>query len=86
MKHMGTKALEKNRLILRCFNIDDAQAMFDNWASNVEVTKYLTWPAHKDVSVSKAYIESLIQNYSNANTYDWGIELKKAGQVIGSWG
>ena len=43
MKHIGTKVIETRRLILRPFTMEDAQPMFDNWASDPEVTKYLTW-------------------------------------------
>ena len=56
MNHKGTVALETERLILRRFTIEDADAMFKNWASDAEVTKYLTWPTHTDVSVSQAVI------------------------------
>ena len=44
MQHKGTKSLQTNRLILRRFEESDAKAMFDNWASDSEVTKYLAWP------------------------------------------
>ena len=86
MKNLGTVTLETNRLILRKFNIDDGEVMFHNWASDNEVTKYLMWPAHKSLDISKEYIKSLISNYSDPRTYDWGIELKEIGQVIGSIG
>ena len=86
MKNLGTVTLETNRLILRKFNMDDGEVMFHNWASDNEVTKYLMWPAHKSLDISKEYIKSLISNYSDPRTYDWGIELKEIGQVIGSIG
>ena len=35
--HKGTKVLETQRLLLRKFKIEDAQNMFDNWASNPNV-------------------------------------------------
>ena len=34
MNHIGTKVIETERLILRPFTMADAQAMFDNWASD----------------------------------------------------
>ncbi|MBR2067612.1 MAG: GNAT family N-acetyltransferase, partial [Solobacterium sp.] len=49
MKHLGTKTIETSRLILRKLNDDDAEAMFRNWASDNEVTKYLTWPTHNNI-------------------------------------
>lgn len=49
MKNLGTKYLETERLELRRFVIEDAEAMFENWASDAEVTKFLTCPAHESV-------------------------------------
>ena len=46
MKHIGTEYLETQRLVLRRFTLEDAEAMYKNWASDIEVTKYLTWPTH----------------------------------------
>ena len=44
LTHKGTQQLETRRLILRRVRREDAQAMYDNWASEEQVTKYLTWP------------------------------------------
>ena len=57
MRHCGTQLLETDRLILRRFETGDAEAMFRNWASDPNVTKYLTWPAHTGIGVSKAVLE-----------------------------
>ena len=43
MNHKGTIKIETDRLILRRFTIDDAPDMFKNWASDPEVTKFLSW-------------------------------------------
>lgn len=86
MEHKGTVTLETDRLILRQFCLSDAEAMYDNWANDPEVTKYLTWPTHKDIKISQEYIKSLLSSYKSNDNYDWGIELKEIGQVIGSIG
>lgn len=86
MKHKGTVVLETERLILRRFELSDADAMFNNWASDGEVTKFLTWPTHSDVSVSKAVIDSWLPLYENLNHYSWAIVLKETGEPIGSTG
>ena len=44
MRHCGTKEIRTLRLTLRRFVPEDAPAMFRNWASDPEVTQYLTWP------------------------------------------
>ena len=37
MKHLGTVTLETERLILRRFELSDADSMFKNWAGDSEV-------------------------------------------------
>ena len=49
--------IETDRLILRQFQFDDAETMFSNWASDSEVTKYLTWDAHQSVEVTKQILQ-----------------------------
>lgn len=84
MIHKGTVTLETERLILRRFFATDAEAMFKNWASDTEVTKYLTWQTHSDISVSKAVIDCWLKLYENLNHYSWAIVLKDLNEPIGS--
>ena len=39
LAHKGTVTLTTPRLILRRFTVDDAQAMYDNWATDEKVTR-----------------------------------------------
>ena len=84
MNHLGTQTIETNRLILRKYKDDDAQYLYKNWASDDEVTKYLMWKTHKDVSVSKEWIDFLKSNYDRKDFYEWTIVLKDIDQPIGS--
>lgn len=86
MKHSGTKRIETKRLILRKFTTDDAEGMFNNWAGDDEVTKYLTWPTHSSVEVSKKIIGMWEQENDSLNNYQWCIELKELGKAVGSIG
>ncbi len=76
MKHCGTQRIETDRLILRKYVIEDAAAMYKNWASDKEVTKYLTWPPHASQEISQGVIEDWIKQYSNESYYHWTIVLK----------
>lgn len=86
MNHIGTQTIETDRLILRKARPADAQFMFNNWASDDEVTKYLMWQSHKNLKESKERIDFLINNYKRPDYYDWLIELKELGEPIGSIG
>ncbi|MBR3954017.1 MAG: GNAT family N-acetyltransferase [Clostridia bacterium] len=79
MKHCGTQKLETDRLILRRYICEDAAAMFKNWASDGEVTKFLMWKTHDSVEVSKSIITDWLQQYSDERYYHWAIVLKENG-------
>lgn len=83
--HKGTQTIETPQLILRRFTVDDAPAMFRNWASDPEVTKYLTWPTHPNEMVTVSVVQSWVNGYQQANYYQWAIILKENGsEPIGS--
>ena len=84
MEHKGTKRLETERLILRRFVTEDADAMFRNWACKEEVTKYLTWPPHANADATRELLATWISQYENPSFYNWAIELKEIGEVIGN--
>ena len=84
MTHKGTQTIETSRLILRRAVPEDAQPMFRNWASDPEVTKYLTWPTHTSMDVSRWVCKDWVSHYDEPNYYQWAIELKEIAQPIGS--
>lgn len=84
LKHQGTQKLETDRLVLRKFKEEDASDMFTNWTSDSEVTKYLSWSAHSSVEISKQLIGMWVDSYNNMEHYQWAIELRETGDVIGN--
>ena len=86
MNHKGTVELETERLVLRKFKLEDAKEMFNNWASDEEVTKYLTWEAHKNIKITKSVLSEWVESYSNLDFYQWGIVIKDTNELIGSIG
>ncbi len=84
MKHCGTQRIETERLVLRRFVIDDASAMYKNWASDDAVTKFLSWPTHTSQEVSEYVISEWVKEYTGEKYYHWTIELKNIGEPIGS--
>lgn len=85
MKHLGTKRIETERLILRQFTMEDATAMYQNWASDPEVTKFLTWSPHAGIEITKTVLLKWVSSYDETK-YQWCIALKETNEAIGSMG
>lgn len=83
LTHKGTQTINTERLTLRRFALDDAEAMFKNWASDPEVTRFLTWSPHGDIGVSKGVVEQWASEYKANSIYNWAIELSELGEPIG---
>ena len=85
MRNLGSIELETKRLFLRRFVVEDAKAMFENWASDSENVRYVTWDPHPNPQVTQASIERWLLHYQEENTYKWAICKKEdPKQVIGN--
>lgn len=77
--------IETERLTLRRMRADDAEDMYE-YASQKEVTEYLTWFPHPDVRYTRDYLEYLGTRYRVGDFFDWAITLKDTGKMIGTCG
>ena len=84
MNHSGTRRLETERLVLRRLTASDADKVFKNWASDPEVTRFLTWPTHTNVEDTKHIIGTWLPLYEKKDYYHWAITLKESGEPIGT--
>jgi RimJ/RimL family protein N-acetyltransferase len=84
VNHKGTKLIDSTDIILRPFTIEDTWQAYENWTSDPEATKYLTWKTHEDVNVTEGIVRSWIENYKDKDFYHWAIQLQGSGEVVGS--
>jgi len=77
--------LHSPRLLMRPFVLDDALALF-SWASDPEVTRYLRFHLHEDVSESKRVISHWIEEMRTPPFFHWAIVHNQTGSVFGSIG
>ena len=78
------KRIETKRLILRRFTLEDAEDMFNGWCNDPEVTRFLTWPPHGNVEVTKNILKDWISEYENGDYFNWAMELKETGKIVGN--
>ena len=80
----NTERLITNRLILRRFEKTDAVMMFNNWATDINTVKHLEWDMHANIDETNEYIEYVLEKYKKDYTFNWCIEERETGEVIGS--
>jgi ribosomal-protein-alanine N-acetyltransferase len=78
-------ALETERLVLRRVRLADAEDVFA-YASDPEVTRYLSWETHRSVEDSREFLRSLLERYRKGEPASWGLVYKASGRFVGTGG
>lgn len=82
-KHIPT--LKTERLTLRKMKVTDAADMYE-YSKDPNVTKYLLWESHADISQSLEYLRFLQDKYRAGNFYDWAIVFRENNKMVGTCG
>src|SRR6185503_14750924 len=75
--------IETERLVLRKPRLDDAHAIFDGWAQDPEVTRYLTWRPHERLEQTQEFMHACIRLWEGETRFPYMMTLKENSQVIG---
>ena len=75
--------IETKRCILRKFTKNDIDDLYE-YASDSEVTQFLSWDTYKSIDMAVDYIENVLLKYSKNEIAPWGIEWKENSKMIGS--
>ena len=82
LTHKGTQTIRTARLTLRRFTVEDAQQMYDNWASDARVTRFLTWEPHVSPEATAELLSEWVAAYLAPSCYNWVMEYE--GRCIGN--
>lgn len=83
---MKTPVLETRRLILRPLTLADGEDIYQNWATDPEVARFMRWSVHESVEVTKDWLKEVEASIELDVAYDWGFVLKENHMLIGSGG
>lgn len=82
LNYNGTPILTTQRLLLRPFTVDDAPAMYQNWATDPLVTRYVTWNVHPSPDFTRELLTAWVAEYERPDYLNWVITLN--GTPIGN--
>ncbi|GHU73265.1 GNAT family acetyltransferase [Clostridia bacterium] len=85
-RYIGMDSMETPRLIIRPFELTDAEAMYRNWAGDPEVTRFMTWEPYENAEGTLERISLWIEGYAKQEEINWAIVLKEIDEPIGSIG
>ena len=75
--------MESERLILRPPTLADAPAIFAAYASDPEVTRYLTFRTHASAAETRAYLKGCLRDRRAGRKFVWLLEEAGDGGLLG---
>lgn len=66
-------SIHTERLTLRPARMDDAAAIFDSYARDPEVTRYLTWTPHRSVAETEELLRGVTNVCGGDPQYHWAV-------------
>ena len=77
---------ETFRLTLRQPEMGDALLIFERFASDPEVTRFLGWPRHRTIEDTKAFLQFSAEEWKRSPAGPYLIISRADGQLLGSTG
>jgi len=77
------KKFDAVRLHLRKPLISDAVPIFEQYAQDADVTKYLTWQPHKNLTDTKEFLRRCVNVWKEGIAFPWAIIRKSDQQFLG---
>ena len=77
-------AFDTPRLRLRPTVPDDAPAIFESYAQDAEVTRFVSWSVHPSVAVTRKFVEEYcVAGWAKGEVFSWLIRLAEGGDAAG---
>jgi [ribosomal protein S5]-alanine N-acetyltransferase len=71
------------RLLLRPPEVADAEAIFQAYAQDPEVTRYLIWRPHPDVATTEAFLAQCVDGWARGSHLTWVIVPRAEERPVG---
>jgi RimJ/RimL family protein N-acetyltransferase len=83
---MAPHSIETARLVIRRPSANDAAAIFDRYAGDRDVTRYISWPAHTSVADTEAFLAFADAQWERWPAGPYLIFSKADGTLLGGTG
>ncbi len=83
MTHRLPEEIHTPRPLLRRPNASDAEAIFQSYAQDKQVCRFLVWSAHSAVAQTEEFIASCIEAWNTANRRPYVISEQGSDAAIG---
>jgi ribosomal-protein-alanine N-acetyltransferase len=75
---------ETARLRLRPARPEDAPVIFETWAQDAEVSRYVTWPPHRSIDDTREFLRYCAAGWEKNGPFVWVIVPRETSGPVGT--
>lgn len=75
--------LQTARLVLRPPRLEDAGAVFDGYAQDLDVCRYLTWTPNESLAQTEDFMRERLRKLDEGKAFTWAITRHSDDKLIG---
>lgn len=75
-----------DRLMIQKLRYEEAEEIFYAYASKHEATRFMSWPTHRSLDDTLAFLAYADRSWKSGTDYSFSIRLKSSSRLIGSFG
>lgn len=75
--------IQTERLVLRPPRLSDAQSIYEAYAQDAEVTRYVIWRPHQSVQETERFLSDCVASWERGDAFPWVMTLREDGKLIG---
>src|SRR5436190_19905292 len=74
---------QTSRLLARPAALADAHVVFEDYASDPDVARYMTWKPHRSVEETIEFLRRCERVWMGESAFPWTLWLKESGAFVG---
>jgi len=79
-------AIQTEHLLLRRLTRDDAKDIFEGWAQDLDVTRFLLWHPHRSIEDTHAFLAHCDEAWADGREFSWGVIPRAERTLVGTIG
>jgi [ribosomal protein S5]-alanine N-acetyltransferase len=77
------ETIETPRLLLRLPCLADDEAIFEGYAQDPQVTRYLIWKPHENIETTRTFLRGCLEAWETGHAFPWVITFIEDHRLLG---
>ena len=75
--------LTTDRLMARRLREEDASTIFNTYAKDERVARYMTWPVATGIEHTQSFVSGAVRSWEEGTAFEFEVTDRRSGEIVG---